>query len=153
MKPSSLCRVCLSMFISMLQGHWYVIWLWKNSNFEFDTVTDAVCTIREIWVFYCSPRKVKGNKLRSSRDVSLPVLRVLECVCDMYLKCVFVFPAYQRWITGQRTRMCACVCVCMCVCFGKFECKFDSFQVWRLRIKYVQVCKCYSSCQKQFLVI
>ena len=151
MKPSSLCRVCLSMFIRMLQKHWYVIWLWKNSNFEFETVTDAVCTIREIWVYYCSPRKVKGNKLRSSRDVSLPVLRVLKCVCDMYLKCVFVFPAYQRWITGQRTRMCACVCVC--VCFGKFECKFDSFQVWRLRIKYVQVCKCYSSCQKQFLVI
>ena len=113
MKPSSLCRVCLSMFIRILQGHWYVIWLWKNSNFEFDTVTDAVCTIREIWVYYCSPRKVKGNKLRSSRDVSLPVLRVLKCVCVICIWNVCLY--FQRIKDELLDKGLVCVRVCVCV--------------------------------------
>ncbi len=63
---------------------------------------------------------------------------------SMYLFeiCVCLCPTYHIWITGQRNCMQG-----VCVCAGKFECKFDSFQVLRLRMKVVQVCKCQCTSQ------
>ena len=63
---------------------------------------------------------------------------------SMYLFeiCVFVLNvSYMNYWTKELYARSVCVCA------GKFECKFDSFQVLRLRMKVVQVCKCQCTSQ------